>query len=244
VQGSFFEFRDRIAANPQIVARIQKEGKAAVLGDLLRNSAESPFALNLGPRRVFWQLVIGGVFDRHPNLKLCLTEIRADWIPATLKELDRLFDAGDFTAKLKPSEYFRKHVWVTPSSPRRHEIMDRHAIGLEHFMFGVDFPHSEATWPNTADWIRTAFEGVPEAEARMILGENAVKCYGLPEAHLRAVAKRIGPVASDLLGRADAVPNVVIDHFTARAGYGFDREDVDLDVVRSAVAQDHAALTA
>ena len=35
-------------------------------------------------RRPMWQLMLGGVFDRHPNLKLMLTEIRMDWIPATL----------------------------------------------------------------------------------------------------------------------------------------------------------------
>jgi len=32
-----------------------------------------------------WQLMLGGVFDRHPNLKLMMTEVRADWIPATLR---------------------------------------------------------------------------------------------------------------------------------------------------------------
>ena len=31
--------------------------------------------------RVFWHLVFGGVFDRHPGLKLVLTEQSAGWVP-------------------------------------------------------------------------------------------------------------------------------------------------------------------
>ena len=241
-QGSFFEFRDNVASNPAIVKRIQKEGKAAVLRDLLRNSKASPFTLNLGPRRVFWQLAMAGIFDRFPKLKLCLTEIRADWIPETLIELDRQFEESKFKAKMKPSEYFREHVWVTPSSPRRNEILDRHEIGLDHFMFGVDYPHSESTWPNTADWIRTAFEGVPELEARMILGENAIECYNLPGDKLRAVAEQIGPRAEDVLVGGRKASEAVVAHFTARAGFDYAREVVDTASIRSALAEDMAAV--
>jgi predicted TIM-barrel fold metal-dependent hydrolase len=243
-QGSFFDFRDKLLANPDVIKRVQNEGKAAVLGELFRNSRASPFLLNMGPRRVFWQLALGGVFDRFPQLKLCLTEIRADWIPGTLAELDAQFDAGAFTAKMKPSEYFRKHVWVTPSSPRRHEILDRQAIGLDHFMFGVDYPHSESTWPNTADWIRSAFEGVPEKEARMILGLNALECYGLPGDALRKVAARIGLGADEVLDPHRRAPQEIVAHFTARAGYEYPREELDVPSIRAAVAEDLAAIQA
>ena len=37
------------------------------------------------PRRPLWQLTLGGVFDRFPDLKLVLTEIRGDWLPATAR---------------------------------------------------------------------------------------------------------------------------------------------------------------
>src|SRR5262249_34201996 len=40
------------------------------------------FSSSVRTRRPLWQLMLGGVFDRHPNLKLLLSEIRADWIPA------------------------------------------------------------------------------------------------------------------------------------------------------------------
>jgi predicted TIM-barrel fold metal-dependent hydrolase len=243
-QGSFFKFRDSLLANPDIIKRVQKEGKFVVLADQLRNSKASPFVLQMGPRRVFWQLALGGVFDRFPNLKLCLTEIRADWIPATLKALDAEYDAGEFKTKLKPSEYFYKHVWVTPSSPRRHEILDRHEIGLKHLMFGVDYPHSESTWPNTPDWISDVFAGVPEGEVRMILGENAIQCYNLPGDKLRKVAARIGLRAEDVLHSNRKPAREVLDHFHMRAGYESEREVVDTPAIRAAVHEDLAAIHA
>jgi predicted TIM-barrel fold metal-dependent hydrolase len=243
-QGSFFAFRDLLLKNPEITERVKKEGKAKVIGEIFRTDLMSPLALNIGPRRVFWQLMLGGVFDRHPELKLCLTEVRADWIPATLKELDREYDAGEIRVKMKPSEYFYKHVWVTPSSPRRNEIAERQAIGADHFMFGVDYPHSESTWPNTVDWIRDAFEGVPEADARKILGENAVECYKLPRDKLRQVAARIGLKGEDVFNASNRVAPEVLEHFSLRAGYDQPAETVDPQAVRAAVAEDAAALVA
>ena len=243
-QGSFFAFRDLLFKNPEITARVKKEGKAKVIGELFRTDLMSPLALNIGPRRVFWQLMLGGVFDRHPKLKLALTEIRSDWIPATLKELDREYEAGEVRVKMRPSEYFFKHVWVTPSSPRPHEIAERHAVGADHFMFGVDYPHSESTWPNTQDWIGHVFQGVPEAEVRKILGENAVACYDLPGEHLRQVAARIGLKGEEVFDRASKVAPGVLAHFSLRAGYDLPPEAVDPQAVRAAVAEDVAAVAA
>ncbi len=241
-QGSFFAFRDLLFRNPEITERVKREGKAKVIGEIFRNDKASPLALNIVPRRVFWQLMLGGVFDRHPDLKLCLTEIRSDWIPATLKELDREYEAGEIRVKMKPSEYFFKHVWVTPSSPRKHEIADRAAVGADHFMFGVDYPHSESTWPNTVDWIRDAFDGVPEADARKILGENAIACYGLPGDRLRAVAERIGIPGESVFNRAADVAPAVLEHFSLRAGYDQAPEAPDPQAIRAAVAEDAAAM--
>ena len=56
------------------------------------------------PRRPMWQLMLGGVFDRHPDLKLVLTEVRADWIPATLRHLDAVYEQhrSDLPARRRP----------------------------------------------------------------------------------------------------------------------------------------------
>jgi hypothetical protein len=125
-----------------------------------------------------------------------MTEIRADWVPATLATLDQLAAEAGAPLAMKPSEYYRRNCAVAPSSTHRAEVEMRHEIGLEQMIFGMDYPHHEGTWPNTRAWIQAAFAGVPEHEARLILGENAIRFYGLDRDHLARVAARMSPAMS------------------------------------------------
>ena len=74
----------------------------------------------------------------------------------------------------------------------------RHEVGIGNLMWGTDYPHCEGTWPHTRVAQRHTFGSVPEEEARMILGENAIDVYHLDRAALREVADRIGPRPEDL----------------------------------------------
>jgi predicted TIM-barrel fold metal-dependent hydrolase len=193
------------------------------------------------PRRVFWQLMLAGVFDRHPTLQLVFTEIRADWVPGLLEVIDAYFAERPGTLKLTAREYWDRHVWLAPSSTRRNEAAMRHEVGLTRFLFGTDYPHPEGTWPNTSDWIRDAFYGVPVDEARLILGENAVTCYGLDRSRLRAVADEVGPEPDSVLGH-HVVDQRLLDQFHARAGYQRPAEQVDPATYRAMIAEDEAGL--
>src|SRR5262249_9930391 len=114
-------------------------------------------------QRTLPQLVLSGVFERHPDLKFVFTELgTGTWIVDSVGGLDRfvmgskmpgtILDmfAGKATAKLSklPSEYCREQVYLgvtaTPSSMER-----RHEIGLDRMMWGADFPHHEGTVPYT-----------------------------------------------------------------------------------------------
>ena len=64
-----------------------------------------PSALHAA-RRALSQLILGGVFERFPGLKVVLVELRADWIPATLAHLDARVAESSLGLPLKPSEYF------------------------------------------------------------------------------------------------------------------------------------------
>lgn len=170
------------------------------------------------PRRPMWQLMAGGVFDRHPHLKLALTEIRADWVPGTLDYLDAKFAELRPPCERSPREYYVDHCLVVPSSPHRSEAEMRQEIGIAQFGFGQDFPHWESTWPNTLDWLRDAFRGAGEDELRAILGGNVIRFYGLPGDRLDAVAAGIGPAVDDVLGDHH-VSEELLAHFNRRAGY-------------------------
>jgi hypothetical protein len=176
--------------------------------------------------------MLSGVFDRYPKLKIVLTEVRADWVPETLAYLDRRFAEHAPKCELTPSEYFARNIAVTPASPHQIEVQMRHEIGIEQFLFGADIPHPESTWPNTRQWIGDAFPGVPEDQLRMILGENAVRVYGLDRAPLDAAAARMAVEPSDLF-TGSTLDERLLDHFDARSGYRKPKEELDeADVAR------------
>jgi predicted TIM-barrel fold metal-dependent hydrolase len=223
-QGELLEFIRRFREKVGMDASPQEMQTALKAG----GEAESPFAPNLVPVQVLWELMIGGVFDRYPKLTLALTEVRADWVPATFRYLDERFDESKTPGLARrPSEYWGEHCMAGASSIKRSEVRLRHQIGVEKLMFGRDYPHREGTWPNTWDWLRDAFAGVSEKEARLLLGENAVSCYSLDRQRLLKIANRIGPRPSDIFHEAH-VNQALLDNFDLRAGYGRSHEDVDL----------------
>ena len=179
------------------------------------------FFNNLDTRRPLWQLTLGGVFDRHPDLKLLLTEIRADWLPAMLAHLDGIFEQhrDDLPATRRPSEYWHSNGTTCLSFAHKAEVEMRHEIGVETIAFGRDYPHPEGTWPNTREWMREAFAGVPEPELRMMLGENAIRRMGLDAERLTQVAQRVGPTVAELMGGGPEVTPELIGHFDLRGGY-------------------------
>lgn len=163
--------------------------------------AESAFMA----RRGLWALIYSGAFDRHPNLRLVLTEQTGSWVPDTLRSLDDLTreatrmhgDMARFVPKL-PTEYFREHVFIGNSFMSRAEALERDAIGVGNLMYGTDYPHTEGTSPYTTLALRHAFHDVPPSELVAILGENAVTCFTLDLEALRGVADRIGPTVDQL----------------------------------------------
>ena len=175
---------------------------------------------NVASRRPFWQMTLGGVFDRHPNLKLMLTEIRLDWIPATLSYLDGVYEErrADVPAKRTPSEYWSSNCFAGASFIHKVEVEMRKEIGIDKILFGRDYPHPEGTWPHTKLWLQDAFFGVPEDELRSMLGENAIRFFGLDQHRLAEIALRIGPSVAEVNGNKPDLDPKMIESFALR-GY-------------------------
>jgi predicted TIM-barrel fold metal-dependent hydrolase len=155
--------------------------------------------------RPIWFLIWGGVFERHPRLKLAVTESTAIWVPEALKLMDQRYTEtpynaklGDFTShlRLKPSEYFRRNVFLGASCMPRREVEMRHEIGLGNIMWGTDYPHPEGSWPETSKQMFETFHGVPEDDLAAMLGGNAAEVYGFDTGKLAPLVARIGPEKS------------------------------------------------
>ena len=247
-QGRFWEFAARFAkqvvgqSDEKILGGLSEEAAELFMGAMAAED-DSPLALDLGARRVLWQLMVGGVFDRHPGLTLVVTELRADWLPATLAALDARCREVSAPMELLPSEYWVRNCFITPSSIHECEVQMRHEIGVDRMLFGTDCPHPEATYPQTAAWMRHTLRGVPEDETRAILGENAIRCYGLDRIPLDRLAARIGPTVEDVVGGAP-VDDALLADFDRRAGLRRPAEEIDAASVRELLDEDLVAVGA
>jgi predicted TIM-barrel fold metal-dependent hydrolase len=195
-------------------------GDAELVTALAKGIFSPKFFDDLRHRRAMVQLMLGGVFDRHPALKLVMTEVRADWLPATLAHLDDVFDADRdaLPTTRRPSEWWRSNCIVGASFTHKAEIEMRDEIGVDTLCFGRDYPHAEGTWPNTSDYLRDLLAGVDEHDARRILGDNLVRFLGLDADRIAAIAERVGPTIDEVTGGAPVDP-ALIAHLAKRCGY-------------------------
>jgi predicted TIM-barrel fold metal-dependent hydrolase len=114
-------------------------------------------------------LIMNGVFDRHPDLRVGIVELGAIWVPMFLLMLDggtrfvnRLYGEPRTAFAGVPSEAFREHVRVSSFS---YEIPERiiRNVGHDVFMCCSDYPHSEGTRTPIDDYRRTSRSGdVPD----------------------------------------------------------------------------------
>jgi predicted TIM-barrel fold metal-dependent hydrolase len=198
-------------------------------------------------RQPLWQMMLGGVFDRHPDLRLMMTEVRGDWIPATLARLDAEFEVNraDLPSKQRPSELWQTNCMAGLSFLHRVEVEHRHEIGVEQMSFGRDYPHSEGTWPNTRAYLHNLFVGVPEDEARKILGENLARFLRLERSSLAPVVERIGFTADEILTGDATLDPALEAHLNARCGLSKPFEgDARLAQLEPMLADDLARLVA
>jgi predicted TIM-barrel fold metal-dependent hydrolase len=157
-------------------------------------------------RRPLWFMIFGGVFDRHPDLRVVVTENGVQWLPSLIRDMESFFDTHGgaplrTSLKMRPREYFERHVYLGGSLMRREEAEMREEIGIDRLMWGADYPHLEGAAPVHRETLRHVFGGMPEADLRRILGLNAIDLWGFDESVLREVANRAGPTVDDLVTR-------------------------------------------
>ena len=176
-------------------------------GDIPSATAMYISEVDMWAQRIFTALVWSGAFERHPDLRLVMTEVGTQWIIERLRVLE--FKAGlpffkHFHENLShgPRGYFEKQCYIGASFLPVHEGAHRHQIGVDRIMWGSDYPHIEGTWPNTMEHLKTTFAGYSEVEARAMLGGNALDLYDFDPEVVTRVAREIGPDLSDIVGGA------------------------------------------
>jgi uncharacterized protein len=93
-------------------------------------------------------MIIDGILDRFPRLKVGVIEQGASWLPGLMRTLDSAAEAFAKNEErlrdleLRPSEYIRRQVRVTPY-PHEDAGWIVEQAGQEICMFSSDYPHVE-----------------------------------------------------------------------------------------------------
>lgn len=96
-------------------------------------------------------MTAGGVFDRHPELRVGFFEAGAGWLPWWLERLDDhalgLFGSKEYRLERRPSFYFKRQGFVTMEPGE--DLHGIEAAGLAHtVLFASDYPHGDSHFPN------------------------------------------------------------------------------------------------
>lgn len=154
--------------------------------------ATTAFALtSLGMGETICWFACSGILERHPNLKIVMTECSAGWLAWLMHFLDHhysgrfgnefLTDQGipPMKATEAPPSYYIKRQIACTFMDDPVAIHNREMTGLDCLMWGNDYPHQEGIFPDSHDWIDKQFSGVPENEVRHIVHDNAASVFGL-----------------------------------------------------------------
>jgi len=127
--------------------------------------------------------IFGGVFQRHPQLKFIAAECDAGWIPHFMYRMDHVFERHRYSKKAvslerPPSEYFRDNVYVSFQDDWSvFKVVD--LVNHERLLWANDYPHGDATWPNSQKLLAEQAAGLAPAVRERILRANVQEVYRL-----------------------------------------------------------------
>jgi 5-carboxyvanillate decarboxylase len=128
------------------------------------------------------RIVVAGVFDRFPKLKIVVGHLgeglpfwlfRLDFMHASMVRAQRY--AGAKPLKMKPSDYFKRNIWVTTSGMQWAPAIEFciSVLGIERVMYAMDYPYQFVPEEvKVTDELR-----VSDADRRKIYQENAERVF-------------------------------------------------------------------
>lgn len=125
-------------------------------------------------------LLLSGVCERWPGLKIVWSEAGIGWIPAVLERCDRQIDRHRYWSgkqdAMKPSEIFRRNMYACmieePIGLSLHEL-----VGTDRILVETDYPHSDSPYPDTQHAYAEVFAGLPDTVVDAVTHRNAMAAF-------------------------------------------------------------------
>jgi uncharacterized protein len=98
-------------------------------------------------------LVTGGVFERHPDLRVAFFECSAEWILYWMHRMDDDYKRmkNGFAPKIAraPSDYIKRNCYVTCEADERLLAHALEEFSEDRVLLATDYPHFDSEYPGT-----------------------------------------------------------------------------------------------
>ena len=183
-----FEAAEALGRPIYLHPRSPSDGMAEPFRDYQLGGSMWGYAIEAGTHAV--RLIMNGVFDRFPKLKIVLGHMGED-VPYWLWRLDYMHARRSSQGQvkklaLKPSEYFLRNFAITTSGVESHDVLNYvlQVLGPDNVMWAIDYPY-QPTPPAVAFMDSAA---IPEAVKAKLYHGNAERIFRIASAEATVVS--------------------------------------------------------
>src|SRR6266851_4014081 len=124
-------------------------------------------------------LIMCGVCDRFPRLKIAFLESGGGWMAGWLDRMDRHFDdvgMNDTGLKTRPSDIFRRQCFISFEPVEGTLALLADYLGSDNILWATDYPHLDG-FPNAPQMIKAM--GMPEKTLWNVMAGGAMRYYNM-----------------------------------------------------------------
>jgi predicted TIM-barrel fold metal-dependent hydrolase len=165
-------------------------GAGGIASDAYRGPKMNSFlGIIRGNQDLVGTLIFGGVFERHPELRIVCVEADAGWAPYWMHRADHAYARHrnwleTDSLSRPPSEQFREHVYLTFQDDlvafRLLELSDAAGLRVDRLLWANDHPHSDATWPRSQELLAEHTARLTDDQRDRVLRRSTAELYGIP----------------------------------------------------------------
>lgn len=99
-------------------------------------------------------MIIGGVFEFHPSLRVGYLESQNSWVPGILSRIEWDYanyrDSHAAYLSLTPKEYFERNCWAAVEGSEPEIASTAELMGADRMCISTDYPHFDSNFPNVS----------------------------------------------------------------------------------------------
>jgi len=136
-------------------------------GGAVLNYTETTFS----GQRAAMKMVASGALDRHPGLRVLISEGGATWVPFLGDRMTEGYRQHSMMVRPKLSRSPKEILYAQVYASFQHDetaVAAVTAMGYRNVLWGSDYPHMEGTWGHTQDTLHGLFDGVDPATTHRI----------------------------------------------------------------------------